>query len=100
MTKRELAEAVSERLAFLESRRQAAEVVEAVLDGISEGVRTDGKVSLNCFGAFKVRTRAERNGVNPATGEPMRIPAARTVVFHPSPALRDSLEARLGTRSG
>ena len=31
------------------------------------------------------------SGVNPATGQRMRIPAARTIVFHPSQALRETL---------
>lgn len=93
MTKRELAEAVGDRLAFLESKHQAAQVVEAVLASIADGAQRDGKVSLNGFGAFKVRERPERNGVNPATGKKMRIPAARTIVFHPSQALRESLDS-------
>lgn len=91
MTKRELAEAIAARLDFLESKHQATQVVEAMLACIADGARSDGKVSLNGFGAFKVRERPERNGVNPATGERMRIPAARTIVFHPSQALRETL---------
>ena len=99
MTKRELAEAVSERLAFLENKQQATQVIEAVFASIAEGARTEGKVSLNGFGSFKVRERAARNGVNPATGEKMRIPATRTIVFTPSQALRDALaETATGAR--
>lgn len=93
MTKKELAEAVSDQLSFLDSKTQAVQVVEAVLQAIAEGVRADGKVSLNNFGAFKVRSRRARTGVNPATRERMTIPATKTVSFTPSPALREALEA-------
>lgn len=91
MTKRELAEAVGDRLAFLENKQQATQVIEAVFASIADGARADGKVSLNGFGSFKVRDRPARNGVNPATGAKMRIPATRTLIFTPSQALRDTL---------
>lgn len=91
MTKKELAEMVGDQLSFIESRAQAVQVVEAVLQCISEGVRDDGKVSLNGFGSFKMRERSERVGINPSTRERMTIPATRTVAFVPSPALREAV---------
>lgn len=91
MTKKELADAVGVRLGFIGSRTQAVQAVEAVLDSIVEGVQSDGRVSINGFGSFKLRRRSERVGFNPATGDRVTIPAAKTVAFTPSPQVREKL---------
>ena len=50
------------------------------------------KVTLVGFGTFEVRERAARKGVNPATGEPIDIPAAKVPAFKAGKALRDAVK--------
>lgn len=46
------------------------------------------RIMISEFGAFEVVERKPRSGRDPRTGERIRIPARREVVFRPAPALR------------
>ena len=53
---------------------------------------TEGeKISISGFGTFEVRERAERQGINPRTREPITIAASKNIVFKPGKALKDTL---------
>ena len=51
------------------------------------------KIQLVGFGAFEVKSRAERIGRNPKTKESIKIPASKVPVFKPGKALKDSIGA-------
>lgn len=70
----------------------AEKILNAVLDSIEDGLFRDGKAALRGIGSFEVREQPEREGRNPATGQPIRIPACRVVRFRPSAAIREFLE--------
>lgn len=53
-------------------------------DNIVEG---DGVISIPDFGRFSIKHVAERQGVNPATGEKITIAARDKVVFKASESL-------------
>lgn len=89
MNKGDLVEAVAAELN--ESKAQATRIVDAVLEGISQGVQKDGKVSIIGFGSFEKKQRAARMGMNPATKQPLEIKASTTVSFKPSQNLKDTL---------
>lgn len=89
MNKSDLIEAVASQLES--SRTDASAAVEAVLAAIGEGVRRDDKVALAGFGTFQKKTRAARQGINPATREPIQIAASTTCSFKPASALKDTL---------
>ncbi len=91
MNKSELVEAVQQSLGKDATKRCAEDALAAVLDGISAGVKKDGKVQLIGFGTFSVKKRAARQGRNPKTGEAMQIKASKTVGFKCSSSLKDSL---------
>jgi nucleoid DNA-binding protein len=63
------------------SKVEAARVVNAVLDVITEAVKGGQNVTLTGFGTFRVRQRKAREGRNPRTGQKITIPATRTVSF-------------------
>jgi DNA-binding protein HU-beta len=79
MNKADLTAFVAENLDVTKS--QAADVVNSVLDGMLEGLRTDGKVQLVGFGTFTAVERAERKARNPQTGEEMTVPAKTVPKF-------------------
>jgi DNA-binding protein HU-beta len=58
---------------------------------MSKALAEGEKISVSGFGTFEVRERAERQGTNPRTGEPMTIAATRSVVFKQGKALKESL---------
>lgn len=70
------------------SKAEAERSINAVLEAIKRGVKKDKSVQLIGFGTFASVKRAARNGVNPRTGEPLKIKASKTVKFKPSAALK------------
>ncbi len=89
MNKGELIEAVAAELGG--SKTAAQEAVNAVVECITKGVKTDEAVSISGFGTFSRRERKARMGRNPSTGAPLEIKASTTVGFKPSQALKDSM---------
>jgi DNA-binding protein HU-beta len=89
MNKAQLIEQVKSTLKS--SKADAERGVNAVLDGISKGLKKDKAVQLVGFGSFSVKKRKARTGRNPQTGEKIKIKASKTVGFKPGKALKDSL---------
>ena len=73
------------------SKAEAGRVLDAVLAGIQKGLKKDGKVALVGFGTFSSKKRAAREGINPLTKEPMKIPAKNVVSFKAGAKLKDSV---------
>ncbi|MBS1261790.1 MAG: DNA-binding protein HU [Calditrichaeota bacterium] len=70
---------------------EVAAVVDGVLEGISNELLNGGHVEIRGFGTFKVEKRAERDAINPQTGQRIRVPAKLTPVFRPSEKLKAKL---------
>ena len=90
MNKGELIEAIASNLG--ESKATAARALDGVLLSLTHGIQKDGKVSIAGFGTFRKKDRKERTAINPATKEPMHIPASSTVGFTPSQSLKESMQ--------
>ena len=88
MNKTDLVAKVQE-LAELESKAAAERAVSAVLEALTAGLKADSTVALVGFGTFDVKERKARTGVNPATGEKIKIAASKTVGFKAGKALKD-----------
>mgnify|MGYP000562456533 CR=1 FL=1 len=82
MNKGELVEAVSKDTKT--SKAAAEDALNSVLKNIRKGAKKDPGVQLVGFGTFKTTKRKSRNGVNPATGEKIKIPARKVFTFKPS----------------
>ncbi|MCV6583986.1 MAG: HU family DNA-binding protein [Marinibacterium sp.] len=65
--------------------------IDAFLEAVGQSAADGVEVSLPNFGKFKATDRAPRKGRNPATGEPIKIPATRSITFRPSKALKDRM---------
>lgn len=89
MNKVELITAVQKSLDS--SKADAERAVNAVIDGIKLGVKKTKTVQLIGFGTFKVSARKARKGVNPKTGEAIKIKASKTVKFVPGKAFKTSI---------
>ena len=79
---------VERRPADFPSRAAAERSFNAVLSIISDELVNTGSVTLVNFGTFTVVDCAERQAVNPQTGEPVIVPAHRTVRFKPGTGLK------------
>ena len=89
MTKNELARELAEELEL--PRRQVADLIEAMLEKITDVLKSGDKVQLTPFGQFKVRDRAARIARNPKTGEPIKVPAKRVLKFIAGRTLKEAV---------
>ena len=92
MNKLELVEVVSSKAQI--TKAEAHKVVDAVFDGIIEGLVADGKVVLPGFGSFEVRNKTAREGRNPRTGEVVKIAAKRAPAFKPGKGMKEAVEKK------
>lgn len=89
MNKQSLIESVAKELNV--SNAQGDKAINAVLNGISKGLKRDKNVQLIGFGTFLVRTRKARKGRNPQTGEAIKIKASKTVGFRVGKKLKETI---------
>ena len=73
------------------TKKDAAQLVETVLETMKEVLVHEGELKISGFGKFSVRTKVARLGRNPYTGEPTTISARRVLTFKPSNVLKDAL---------
>ncbi len=57
----------------------------------AEEVKKNGEFTLPGFGKLVKATRKAREGRNPATGKPIKIPAKTTVKFRLGKAMKDAV---------
>jgi integration host factor subunit alpha len=86
VTRAQLSEAVYQEVGL--SRNESADLVENVLNEISETLVRGQTVKISSFGSFSVRHKGERKGRNPKTGEEVPIKPRRVLVFRASNILK------------
>ena len=91
MTKLELIAALADKADV--SKKDAAKVLDALTDTITEQLSQKEKVTLIGFGTFETRERAARTGKNPRTGEALKIAASVAPAFKAGKALKDAVNA-------
>lgn len=89
MNKSELIDSIAAKADL--SKVDAGRALDAVVDSITEALQQGDNVSLVGFGTFAVKDRAERQGRNPKTGEPITIKAAKVPGFKPGKGLKDAV---------
>jgi DNA-binding protein HU-beta len=91
MTKNEIVRELAEDFSL--PRKQVAEMMEALLEKMTNILKSGDKVQLTPFGQFKIRDRAARIARNPQTGEPVKVPAKRVLKFIAGKPLKDAVAA-------
>jgi len=89
MTKAELVEFVADNADL--TKADASRAIEAVMEGVTEGLKKNGKVTLVGFGTFSAKKRDARTGRNPQTGETVKIAARVVPAFKAGSKLKDAL---------
>ena len=87
ITRADLAEAVYSQVGL--SRNESADLVEAVLEEISEKLIAGDNVKISSFGSFSIRQKGQRVGRNPKTGVEVPIMPRRVLVFRASHVLKN-----------
>ena len=98
ITRADLAEAVFRKVGL--SRAESSEMVETILDEVCRAIVRGESVKLSSFATFQVRSKNERIGRNPKTGEEVPISPRRVLTFKASNVLKQRiLKAHQNRRS-
>jgi len=89
MTKADLVADVAKKTGL--SKKAAEEAVDAAVDVLKKTVKKDGTFRYPGLGTFTLKKRKARMGINPRTGEKIKIKASKTVGFKPAQGFKDSL---------
>ncbi len=93
VTRAQLGEAVYQEVGL--SRNESGELVEAVLQEISDALIRGETVKISSFGSFSVRQKGPRVGRNPKTGEEVPILPRKVLVFRASHVLKSRVDNSL-----
>ena len=91
LTRMDLTEAVFREVGL--SRNESAQLVESVLDHMSDALVKGEQVKISSFGTFGVRDKSARIGRNPKTGEEVPIQPRRVLTFRPSHLMKERVAA-------
>ncbi len=91
LTRMDLSDAVFREVGL--SRNESADLVESVLDHVSDALVAGESVKISSFGTFSVRSKNERIGRNPKTGEEVPIAPRRVLTFRPSHLMKDRVDS-------
>ncbi len=87
LTRMDLSEAVFREVGL--SRNESAQLVETVLEEMSDALVRGEQVKISSFGTFSIRDKSARIGRNPKTGEEVPINPRRVLTFRPSHLMKD-----------
>jgi len=91
ITRSQLSEAVYQEVGL--SRNESAGLFESVLEKICSTLANGESVKLSSFGSFSIRSKSERIGRNPKTGEEVPILPRKVIVFRASQVLKNRIAA-------
>ena len=89
MTKTDLINYVAEEAGL--TKADATRALDAVMNGITKGLKEEKKVTLTGFFTFTSKYKPASTGRNPRTGEPVTIAARNAVTVKVGSKLKDAL---------
>ncbi len=92
ITRADLGEAIYQEVGL--SRNESVELLETVLNCVSDALVKNEMVKISSFGSFSVRQKGQRIGRNPKTGEEVPILPRKVLVFRPSQVLKNRINEK------
>ena len=89
LTKIHIVEAIAEQNGF--TKKNSTDIIETLLEIIKQALESGEDVLVSGFGKFSVKTKKERRGRNPATGDDMMLRPRKVLSFKCSGKLRDEI---------
>lgn len=90
MIKSELVQMIADKNPHL-YHRDVENIVNAILDEITDALATGNRVELRGFGAFSVKNRPARTARNPKTGDQVQVDEKWVPFFKTGKELRERL---------
>ena len=91
LTRMDLSDAVFREVGL--SRNESAQLVEDVLQHMSDALVGGDQVKISSFGTFSIRDKSARVGRNPKTGQEVPIHPRRVLTFRPSHLMKERVAA-------
>ena len=91
-TRSTLSEAVFKNVGL--SRNESSSLVDSVFNEILKSLINGKDVKISSFGTFILRSKKERIGRNPKTGEEVPITARNVVTFRASNVLKSKVDSK------
>lgn len=90
MTKKDIVLKVADTI----GKRQilVKKIVQETLDCIVEALARGEKVELRNFGVFKIKSRRQRTGRNPRTGQIVPVPPRKVAIFKPGLEMKHKIK--------
>ncbi len=73
------------------SKKQTQELFDDMIVSFGKNLKKGNRIRIAGLGILQVRQTKARMGRNPATGEPIKIPAKRKVAFRVAKDLKESV---------
>ena len=89
VTRADLADSIYEQVGL--SRNESADLVESIIEEMSNALVKGDNVKISSFGSLSVRQKGERIGRNPKTGEEVPITPRKVLVFRASHVLKNRI---------
>lgn len=70
--------------------KDAGIAFDSFIEAITDGLKAGEKIQISGFGTFELKKKGEREGINPKTGEKIKIAASATPVFKFGKVYKDS----------
>ena len=86
LTKKDIIDAIYTELDI--PKKECATITESIFAIIKEQLEKGKAIKISGFGKWSVKSKRQRKGRNPKTGEEMMIDARKVVTFKPSPVLK------------
>ncbi len=88
MNKNELVRAIANNAGI--TLKDAAMVLDSTLQAITDGLKAGEKIQISGFGTFELKSKPARDGINPKTGEKIKIAPTKIPAFKFGKAYKDS----------
>lgn len=90
MTKAELVTNIAQQAGI--SKKAAGMALDAIVVAIQDVLKKGDRIRIADLGSFSVVQRKARQGVNPRTGKPIKIPSTKAPKFTAAKALKDAVK--------
>ena len=87
MNKTELIRAIANNAGI--TLKDAGAALEGVVNAITDALKGGDKVQISGFGSIELKSKSAREGINPKTGEKIKIAASKTPTFKFGKAYKD-----------
>lgn len=91
MNNKEFTSELSRRLGY--TLKDTSELVSSILTNMGEHLQEGNVVTVQGFGSFEVKKKAERISINPATKQRMLVPPKLVLAYKPSTSLKDKFKS-------